>query len=469
MTDKQRTKQFKEYYQSVYNGKYSNYSSNVENAMADAFAKYGDTEYWNEFASIPTLRAPAWMTPSRISSRNYSYYTDFFDAYEKSSLNDIAQIIQTIREEKRSDPSSSVARERAAGLNPDLLQNVGPGEVAEFDNAANQFDIPSLTNYRNLSIQNAQGRLQLVHDALGSAFNMVSAIQGITGQSMQNTSVGISNLESFDRLVLDEVAGSMPTPKFDDNGNLITSYEEFEDLALKSANRLASSYKSDVASLPAPLRKGFKRAFRLWSIDAKTNSLPIATKSKIEKLYKDYAEDKLASSKVFASPAWNDNDAKMVKEYFNQYADIEKQVWDLQQWFLMSDYSVKGTSNNVQSAVYEKMAENGQMDQYVDAASRLPASDASTRIDTNATLKKQNEFARSSVDNAKKIEDVISDINSRFDKLDKTLEKSDSFLAPILRTFLPMIQQRIITEIRDNISTPFSARLGDALKVASML
>lgn len=461
---------------SASSGKYSNYSSNVENAMANAFAEFGDTEYWKEFESIPTLRLPDNFTNRRINNANYDIFFDTMSEYEKASLSDIAQIIQTIREEKRSDPLEQVKRQRTAGINPDLNGNIGAGEVAEFDNAANQFDLPSSLDARSAFVSNSSNWFSMVQEGLSAAFSVVQSVQGITGQAMQNTSVGISNMESFDKLILDEIAGSMPTPEFDENGHLKTSFEEFEDLALKKANALASSYKLDSASLPAPLRKGYARAFKLWSIDAKTNKLPIATKSKIEQLYKDYAENKLASSKVFSNPAWRDNDGAMVKAYFDTYAEIEKEVWDLQQFFLKSQYEIGGIKNNVDIATYDALSRQDPNGRFIDDRAKLMRDNLTTAFDqnstirdTNETIRKGNELKRTSIDNASKIEETISKINKKFDALDDYLKNSNSLLAPVLRSVLPMIEQRIITELREQMSTTFIDQLSGGINQASKL
>lgn len=143
---------------------------------------YRDAEYtvspWNQFLSWLGFRtsADAWKENMSIQAKEYD-----------------SQVAQTQFENDYNSPSAQVARERAAGLNPDINggQSIDSGNTAGLPEDTS---LPMVSQGDEVVIgQVVNGCLSAFSTALG----LIGSVQGINRNHLDNTMQGIQNEAAF--------------------------------------------------------------------------------------------------------------------------------------------------------------------------------------------------------------------------------------------------------------------------------
>lgn len=306
-----------------YSGTYSNYSKNVDDALKKAYEKYGNTQYWEQFENIATRNMPDYINPDTFNNNNIEYYRDVYNNWENTALSDISQLYGVIREEEYNSSSQQAARERAAGLNPDLLGNVDSGQAAEFDDAASHMDIPSAVAAETARVQNissiAQAGMTFVEQFVGLADQFIGMRQGM----LSNSALEFDLSNNANEYAQDWLAQHM---KVDSKGQISINGQVADDLSAVP-DMLIEAFKEDSDNMPfgRVTKKLMKRAFKSWNKD------DIAVSDKIEKLFNSFASNRFQRTKLMSSPLWNDDAGKMLSNVVDGFGNIDYEVWKIQQ------------------------------------------------------------------------------------------------------------------------------------------
>lgn len=176
------------------------------NPYRDATYKVGA---WDQFLNWLGFRsnADAWQENMAVQAREYD-----------------SAITQQLRNEQYDSPSQQVARMRAAGLNPDLNGGDGispgasePGEPDPSTPQASESDSGLIAE----GTQRVSQFTSFIGNTLQSAIALVSGLQGVKRNSLQNTSLSLGNLSGQTELA--QILGSMLIPM--DNGDDDTDWK----------------------------------------------------------------------------------------------------------------------------------------------------------------------------------------------------------------------------------------------------
>lgn len=120
---------------------------------------------------------------------NYDSYLEGMSLQAKEYDN---ALLQKEYDENYNSPLQQAMREQAAGVNPDLAGNVGPGEASQMKDDGNP-PVPPQADDVQMVTDFASGALS----ALQTAFGLYSSVQGITNQFLTNQGKRIENSNLF--------------------------------------------------------------------------------------------------------------------------------------------------------------------------------------------------------------------------------------------------------------------------------
>lgn len=318
------SRQAKNIRNSIQPGDYSNYSPLLNQRMSELYEQYGKTAYWSQFSSIPGLNLPGSVNVDSIDRDNFDYYRDLYNEYETSALSDINQLLGVIREEQYNSPSSQASRERGAGLNPDLLGNVSPGEASEFDDAASGLQIPSAVAAEQARVQNISSIAQVGMNFAEQFVGLAASFQGLKTGSLQNAGLELGLEGDVNDYAQNLLSSMMPTKNSDgdfvlpDGTNLGSDEDEVWHEFIKAAK------KQDFSSYGSRVSKALRRAFNRYDENA------VGVQAKFESLMKEFAGNRMNRSKVMSSPLWDDDAGRMLSKVVDGFGQIDYEVWKIQ-------------------------------------------------------------------------------------------------------------------------------------------
>lgn len=199
---------------------FNSLSSKLQTPTSNKKQKNDDylNSLWNDdmyLAELERYRNNPWFDESRymnnpyLASRIGRYTPDFltglfnyeagaaeyYDSYKTRAFEELAKIDTMAREEYYNSASQQVARERAAGLNPDLNGNITPGEASQDDNLTPS-DIRNGTG-ANMAIQTSNAITGVGEAIIRTAFSVVTGLQGIKGVGLDNAVKSLDLNEHF--------------------------------------------------------------------------------------------------------------------------------------------------------------------------------------------------------------------------------------------------------------------------------
>lgn len=227
-------------------------------AMLDA-NPYRNREYeksgWQNFLSMLGFRteADAWKENMAVQAAEYD-----------------ASITQKAYDEQYNNPSAQMERMRAAGLNPDIDggSQISSGEAAAIGQdpstpMQSTGDEEGLQKVVSLASTVASGCMNAFSTALG----MVSSIQGIHRNRLDNTMQAIQNESAFQTLADQVLPYIIPrTPESDEEGNpwWLNSYEAAKmfvgDMPKKMQGKFNTALLNRLNSAPTE-----RKAYEEWS------------------------------------------------------------------------------------------------------------------------------------------------------------------------------------------------------------
>lgn len=437
-------KLFKE---SISPGDYSNYSPTLNTRMAELYKQYGSTPYWQKFLSNPELNLPSYFSAERIDKNNVGHWMDMYKEYEKAALSNIDQLVGNIREEDYNSAASQVAREHAAGINADLAGNISPGEASEFDDQANMFTPPSaqdaMLQKRAQSMAIANQVFETLSGVVTAGIGLASQIEGVSGQRASNISTRLSNYDTASNYVIKLISDRLPVPKSDTKDPFQSPFlvpgddpddpyneKNFGNTILEAAKKIED--EGIFKNYHRRDRKLLQTAYNqfIQPLRAHNGSVPSGLASKYWKNIRDYVSGRTESIEGMGSSFWSDDFSKSVAKFNEQYGEVQTKVYKI-----LSDYQIAHYRN---SKSYEDEAARLDLPEHTAQAENEEAGERVFRAGYNVEK----------MENAKKMEDYVKQLNTVFDDMERSLRDSDSWFDKVMLLFTPLARFRTISLLR---------------------
>ena len=326
------------------NGQYSNYSSRVNARMAELYQLYGNTDYWQKFMSNPSLNLPDSYSNIKLTGYNANWYADLMAEYEKSALTNIDQLVGNIREEGYNSAAAQAARERVAGINPDLAGNVDPGSAAEYDDQAGAFDIPSMNDAmlakRAQSMQVADQVFSTISGTVTSAIAMASQFEGLEGMKASNISQRLSNYDTASNYIVKLIASRLPVPKDSTKNPFESPYlvpgddpddpfneKNFGATVLGAAEKIEK--EGIFKNYHRKDRKILQSAYNqfIQPLRAYNGQVPAGLASEYWKNIRDYVSGRTESIQGYGKTYWKEDFSSSVQSFFSDFGSIQTDVY----------------------------------------------------------------------------------------------------------------------------------------------
>ena len=294
---------------------------------------------WQNFLSQLGFRtqADAWQENMDVQAREYD-----------------AAILQKQYDEEYNDPQSQVARERAAGLNPDINggQNIDPGSAAPLGEDPST---PMQTSgEENVLSDFANGVMNIFSSSLG----ILQSFQGLNRNHLENTLLslqGESDFTSWANGLATRFLPTSPDPVIDEDSGAAHTWQYH---ALQSANLFAKK------ALPRKMRNKF-----LSHVQSFWNSAP--GDAEAYKTWKGIQEERFG----YAMSRGKYGDLTIDDVLFG----IADRLGPLAMAQLESGLNREVSENN---AAIEKAGYEGDLYQHLDSQSAASAANSSNRSTT---------------------------------------------------------------------------------------
>lgn len=432
-------KQFKN---AIQPGEFSNFSPMINEKLAALKAQYGETPYWSQFTSIPTLNLPSYFSDKSVNRKTLDFWSDMYNQYEQSAMADINQILSVIREEEYNSALQQVGRNAQAGINSDLAGNVEPGSATEFDDSASDFQTPSAVAATQARTQRALGISQMGVDFFESFLSMASEIQGLNSGMLDNAGKELSLEGAANDYVLDSISTSMPVPKdgkyYDQDGNELSDREVVSYTIDQAAKKLAD------IPMGRKARKVLTRAFGRYKY-GEDGTGSIGLLAKYEDLVQQFTGSRWKRSKDMSSPLWSTESSDMLSKVAEGFSNIEQDIYEKTAKLrkLVLDFDTQFAQGRLDNQTYDTLAdlENQRASNSLSYESALdqnnvPERSAELESERITLSKLQTEVEKLRTEAIDAAEKEFKQIQDKYLSGDKWYHVLGRLLLPVARSFV---------------------------------
>ena len=222
--------------------------------------QYKDTPYYdylvknNPYAWSKQMEfAPTFFQGLGEAFGDYSARNQYYQGIVNNQNQWVSNYVEAMRQQEYNEPINQVAREMAAGINPDLAPgNISPGSAAENDQPPTGLTWPAESEIQNIG----QVGLSFISNIIGIA----RSFQGLKSGSNALIHEELSNNEQARDFVINMLAGSS---KFKDSENLDIDPNTIVDVIKESSKIIDSAY----SGYSPGTRKLMKRMLRSYQRD----------------------------------------------------------------------------------------------------------------------------------------------------------------------------------------------------------
>lgn len=363
--------------------------------------------------------SPTFFQKLGMAFGDYSAENQFYNEKFNSANEYVASIRERMRADQYNTSAAAAARDRAAGLNPDLNGISGQGDTEPVgieespENAYNSdSDIPGLVSAAASVAGIVAGIPAGVSGILASGLSLIQGIQDIKGSVIENDWKDIEHLLTNYPKLVDYVAGSSDTPYKDPvTGEDVVPLEGAQTAAIsgilspsaeKRLRRLTGSIKYDSNGNPTNALQTRRQQIRTLGLAAGAEEVQIAS-----------------------TPGFTENVAAWSENYMKLRGNLTISVVDAQLRCqkAIAEYDLKMHSSEMSQADYDaQLAALGAADDMAkynreyygkldpDAIAGLQNDDARTKVVQNAQARMESEIIQAT---EKFYADALADIDNR--------------------------------------------------------
>lgn len=376
---------------------------------------------------------------------NTQYIDNFYNDRKTSADEYMSQVMEAARQQGYNDPSSELARRRAAGLNDDLNggQAIGAGETG----SVVPDETPPAPPEDN-SLQVAGQVASLGMSLFQSGLSMITFLQDVAGKRLDN---GMKDLaltgEGYDQAIK-MLAGSSSMPGSRAEYDALSEDEKagLDDQLIKQleASLVSSDRKSMYQTRTARRLMGHLRGVVSYDKDGKPTLAYEAYRSKL--LAERYGSHKEAAE-VIGTPGFSEN----VMDFGKQIADTYGAI----------DLAIRKAQKRIDEA-RARSAEVGADYDVSRLGSDLGAAEKAAGIAEAGARQTQAE-------NVKIIEDMRKEINEQFDALWEFAKTKQGLEGLILRLLIPSARSQTEQIINQGFGATLIDRSGVGPFVGSLV
>lgn len=307
--------------QSRYDAWYEQYLKSIE--------QYKGTSFYNELLNNPY--ASRQDAPLNFFQQLWKGFTgtsaaetNFYNQREQSAAEYMSQILDAHRQQEYNDPAAQMARQKAAGLNPELNggQNISSGETP----GATPDDTPPVVE----AVDDLAAGSQVMSIGMSifqNVFSAVGAIQQIHGQSLANSereiSLTNSGWDSLIKLAAESGDWSVPTGK----KSLADLNDDELDLIIeRNMSNFGSNLESGTFSNMYDRKTTRNLMKRLEGVLSQSGSNNLAYRNFRAKLLKEVAGNTESAAETVSKYGFNDSILDYGRTLAQTFMDIEKEA-----------------------------------------------------------------------------------------------------------------------------------------------